>query len=245
MKKAPWPGLSFTWCPRWDSNPHELPQRFLRPPRLPFRHSGARDVPNQCNRYIEAHEGIEPNEALDRKRTAKEKGRPMDAKLSELLNHQINEELYSAYLYLIFADYYEDRGLKGFANWYMVQVQEEVAHAKILRRYLLDNDVSVKMTAIAEPDKTFSTDLEPLEAGLAHEKHITACIDRCYAAANDVHDFRAMQMLDWFVKEQGEEETNASDMIKNMKLFGSDPKGLYDLDREYQTRVFVAPTMPM
>ncbi len=245
MKKAPWPGLSLTWCPRWDSNPHELPQRFLRPPRLPFRHSGARDVPNQCNRYIEAHEGIEPNEALDRKRTAKEKGRPMDAKLSELLNHQINEELYSAYLYLTFADYYEDRGLKGFANWYMVQVQEEVAHAKILRRYLLDNDVSVKMTAIAEPDKTFSTDLEPLEAGLAHEKHITACIDRCYAAANDVHDFRAMQMLDWFVKEQGEEETNASDMIKNMKLFGSDPKGLYDLDREYQTRVFVAPTMPM
>lgn len=169
----------------------------------------------------------------------------MDAKLSELLNHQINEELYSAYLYLTFADYYEDRGLKGFANWYMVQVQEEVAHAKILRRYLLDNDVSVKMAAIAEPDKTFSTDLEPLEAGLAHEKHITACIDRCYAAANDIHDFRAMQMLDWFVKEQGEEETNASDMIKNMKLFGSDPKGLYDLDREYQTRVFVAPTMPM
>ena len=233
------------WYTIRDSNPHELPQRFLRPPRLPFRHSGARDVPNQCNRYIEAHEGIEPNEALDRKRTAKEKGRPMDAKLSELLNHQINEELYSAYLYLTFADYYEDRGLKGFANWYMVQVQEEVAHAKILRRYLLDNDVSVKMTAIAEPDKTFSTDLEPLEAGLAHEKHITACIDRCYAAANDVHDFRAMQMLDWFVKEQGEEETNASDMIKNMKLFGSDPKGLYDLDREYQTRVFVAPTMPM
>lgn len=169
----------------------------------------------------------------------------MDAKLSELLNHQINEELYSAYLYLTFADYYEDRGLKGFANWYMVQVQEEVAHAKILRRYLLDNDVSVKMLAIAEPDMTFSSDLEPLEAGLGHEKHITECINRCYAAANDVHDFRAMQMLDWFVKEQGEEETNASDMIKNMELFGSDPKGLYALDREYQARMFVAPTMPM
>ena len=60
-----------------------------------------------------------------------------------------------------------------------------------------------------------------------------------------MHDFRAMQMLDWFVKEQGEEEANASDMIKNMDLFGSDPKGLYALDREYQTRVFVASTMPM
>ena len=169
----------------------------------------------------------------------------MDAKLAELLNNQINEELYSAYLYLTFADYYEGRGLKGFANWYMVQVEEEMAHAKILRRYLLDNDADVKMLAIAQPDKEFKNDLEPLEAGLEHEKYITDCINKCYGAAYGVHDFRAMQMLDWFVKEQGEEETNASDMIKNMELFGSDPKGLYDLDREYQARVFVAPTMPM
>lgn len=169
----------------------------------------------------------------------------LDKKVGDTLNAQINKELYSAYLYLTFADYYEDRGLKGFANWYMVQVQEEIAHAKILRRYLLDNDYQVKMAAIAEPDKTFTNDLAPLQAGLEHERYITAAINECYQAAYDVHDFRTMQLLDWFVKEQGEEETNASDMIKNMKLFGSDPKGLYDLDREYQTRVFVAPTMPM
>ena len=74
---------------------------------------------------------------------------------------------------------------------------------------------------------------------------MTSLINTCYAAANDVHDFRTMQLLDWFVKEQGEEETNATDMVKNMQLFGSDPKGLYDLDREYQARTFVAPTMPM
>ena len=162
----------------------------------------------------------------------------LDKSVAELMNKQINEELYSAYLYLTFADYYEDRGLKGFANWYMVQVQEEVSHAKILRRYLLDNDVQVKMLAIAEPDKVFSDDLAPLLAGQEHERYITECINRCYAAAADVRDFRTMQ-------EQGEEETNASDMVKNMQLFGSDPKGLYDLDREYQARVFVAPTMPM
>ena len=71
----------------------------------------------------------------------------LDKNVAELMNKQINEELFSAYLYLTFADYYEDRGLKGFANWYMVQVQEEVSHAKILRRYLLDNDVQVKMPA--------------------------------------------------------------------------------------------------
>ena len=55
-----------------------------------------------------------------------------------------------------------------------------------------------------------------------------------------------MQMLDWFVKEQGEEEANARDMISNMKLFGTDPKGLYDLDREYATRTYIAQTtLPM
>ena len=87
--------------------------------------------------------------------------------------------------------------------------------------------------------------MTPLKKALAHEKLVTASIDAIYAAAYEAKDFRAMQMLDWFIKEQGEEETNASDMVKNMQLFGSDPKGLYDLDREYQARVFVAPTMPM
>ena len=143
--------------------------------------------------------------------------------VAKVLEDQINKELYSAYLYLTFADYYEDRGLKGFANWYMVQVQEETDHVKALRRYLLDNDYKPTMEAIDKPDKTFANDLEPLEAGL-----------------------RAMQMLDWFVKEQGEEEANARDMISNMKLFGTDPKGLYDLDREYATRTYIAQTtLPM
>lgn len=164
----------------------------------------------------------------------------------DVLNTQINKELYSAYLYLTFADYYEDRGLKGFANWYMIQVQEEVDHAKALRRYLLDNDCIPQMEAIAKPDKSFASDMEPLEAGLAHEEYVTSLIHHCYEVAQEAHDIRTQKMLDWFVAEQGEEETNARDMITNMKLFGSDPKGLFDLDREYQARTYVAQTaLPM
>ncbi len=169
----------------------------------------------------------------------------LDANVAEHLNNQINKELYSAYLYLTFADYYEDRGLKGYANWYMIQVEEEVSHAKILRRYLLDNGVSVKMLAIDQPDKTFENDLEPLEAGLEHEKYVTSLINECYAAAYEIHDFRTMQLLDWFVKEQGEEETSASDMISDYKLFGTTPQGLFSLDEKYQARTFTAPSMPM
>ena len=169
----------------------------------------------------------------------------LDANVSDLMNTQINKELYSAYLYLTFADYYEGRGLKGYANWYMIQVQEEVAHAKVLRRYLLDNDVDVRMLAIDQPDKTFSDDKAPLEAGLEHERYVTSLINGCYAAAFEVHDFRTMQLLDWFVKEQGEEEANATDLIKSYERFGNNSEGLYQLDREYATRAFMPPTMPM
>lgn len=159
--------------------------------------------------------------------------------VTSVLNEQINKELYSAYLYLTFADYYDDRGLKGFANWYEIQAKEETDHALAIRRYLLDNDFKPTMEAIDKPDKTFESDIEPLRAGLEHEEYVTSLIHHCYEVAHSKHDVRTMQFLDWFVEEQGEEETNARDMITNMELFGSDPKGLYDLDREYQTRTYV------
>ena len=166
----------------------------------------------------------------------------MNERVAQVLNDQINAEFYSSYLYLTFADYYEDRGLKGFANWYVIQAKEEMDHALAIRRYLLDNDFKPTMEAIAKPDKVFENHLEPLEAGLEHEEYVTGLIHNCYEVANEVHDVRAMRFLDWFVSEQGEEETNARDMITNMKLFGSDPKGLYDLDREYQARVYTQMT---
>ena len=143
----------------------------------------------------------------------------INSAVAQALEEQINAELYSSYLYLTFADYYEDRGLKGFANWYMIQVKEEADHALAIRRYLLDNDYKPTMEAIAKPDKVFENDLEPLEAGLAHEEYVTSLIHHCYEVAHEMRDIRAMQMLDWFVKEQGEEEANARDMVTNMKLF--------------------------
>ena len=169
----------------------------------------------------------------------------LNAKVRDLLNQQINKEFYSAYLYLDFSNYYERVGLDGFANWYRIQAQEERDHAMLFYDYLQNNDELVELDAIAKPDKVFTDNMGPLKAALEHERYVTSLIDTIYAAAYEVKDFRTMEFLNWFVKEQGEEETNASDMIKNMELFGSDPKGLYDLDREYQARTYVAPTMAM
>ena len=167
----------------------------------------------------------------------------MDAKVSALLNEQINKELYSAYLYLDFANYFERRGLSGFAHWYEVQAQEERDHAMLFYRYLLNNGETVTLEAIDAPKTEGKKDLDVLEAALAHEKYVTALVNDIYAAAYAVKDFRAMQFLDWFVKEQGEEEKNASDLITKMQLFGSDAKGLYMLDNELKARVYSAPSL--
>ena len=167
----------------------------------------------------------------------------MDKKVHELLNQQINKEFYSAYLYLEFSNYFKANNLDGFANWYMIQAQEERDHAILFYTYLQNESMPVTLEAIAKPDKEFDSHMAVLEAGLEHEKYVTSLINDIYGAAYDVRDFRTMQFLDWFVKEQGEEETNANDMIAKMQLFGSDPKSLYMLNQELAARVYTAPSL--
>jgi len=167
----------------------------------------------------------------------------MDKKVHELLNDQINKELYSAYLYLDFSNYFKAQGLDGFANWYMIQAQEERDHAMLFYTYLQNENQEVTLKAIAKPDKVLNSHMTVLKAGLEHEEYVTSLINDIYGAAYDVRDFRTMQFLDWFVKEQGEEETNANDLISKMELFGSDPKGLYMLNQELGARVYSAPSL--
>ena len=167
----------------------------------------------------------------------------MNERVHELLNDQINKELYSAYLYLDFSNYFKRVGLDGFANWYMIQAQEERDHAMLFYQYLQNENQIVTLKAVDKPDKEINSHMDVLLAGLEHEKYVTSLIHDIYSAAYEVRDFRAMQFLDWFVKEQGEEETNANDLITKMELFGSDPKSLYMLNQELATRVYNAPSL--
>lgn len=167
----------------------------------------------------------------------------LDKKVAALCNDQINKEFYSAYLYLDFANFYRAKGLDGFANWYEIQAQEERDHAMLFYQYLHNNGESVTLEAIAKPDKTFAALGDPLKAGLEHEEYVTSLIHNIYAAAQEAKDFRTTQFLDWFVKEQGEEEQNATDLLTKMELFGTDPKGLYMLNSELAGRVYSAPSL--
>ena len=167
----------------------------------------------------------------------------MNANVSKLLNEQINREFYSAYLYLDFANYYASVGLDGFENWYKVQAQEGRDHAMLFYQYLQNNGESVTFEAIAKPEWERGDHMTPLKKALEHEQYVTSLINGIYAAAYDDRDFRTMQLLDWFVKEQGEEEKNAADLITKMELFGTDAKGLYMLNSELKARVYVAPSL--
>lgn len=167
----------------------------------------------------------------------------MNEKVAKLINEQINKEFYSAYLYLDIANYYAAEGLDGFENWYKVQAQEERDHAMLFYQYLQNNGEQVTFEAIAKPEWEKGDNMTPLKKALEHEKYVTSLINAIYAAAYEIHDFRTMQLLDWFVKEQGEEEKNASDMITKMQLFGTDAKALYMLNSELKARVYSAPSL--
>ena len=113
----------------------------------------------------------------------------------------------------------------------------------LMRQYLYNNGEHVTLLPIEKPDKEYKTAEDPLRFALEHEKYVTGLINAIYAAADAVHDYRTMQCFDWFVKEQGEEEKNAEDLIKKYELYGADPKGLYALNQELLGRAYAAPTL--
>ena len=198
---------SFFWIHRITSE-SENPLPLL--PALPIA-----TIPSKCyNKFAEILQTLNKKEEMNM----------LDPKVAELLNTQVNKEFYSAYLYLDFANYYKDQGLDGFANWYNIQAQEERDHAMLFIQYLQNNGEKVTLESIDKPEAVLAGFEDPLKAGLEHEQYVTSLIHAIYDAAYAQKDFRTMQFLDWFVKEQGEEEKNADDLITKFNLFGHDPE---------------------
>lgn len=167
----------------------------------------------------------------------------LNPKIAQMLNEQINREFYSSFLYLDMSNFYYDHNLNGFGNWFGIQTQEEYAHAMLFLKYMQNNGEKVTLETIAAPDIKFTDFKHPLTAALEHEYFITKSINDIYAEAYTLKDFRTMQFLDWFVKEQGEEEQNTDDLVKRFELFGNDPKSLYLLDSELSARTYSPPSL--
>ncbi len=167
----------------------------------------------------------------------------LNKEVAKLLNEQITKEFYSAYLYMDMANYFSDRSLTGFENWFFVQMQEERDHALLFRQFILNNGEQVTLAAIDAPNQNYKNFREPLVLAYEHEQTVTASINNIYDVAYQVKDFKTMQFLDWFLKEQVEEEKNSDDNVKKYDLFAGDPKGLYLLDSEMKARMYNPPTL--
>jgi ferritin len=165
----------------------------------------------------------------------------LSATMEAALNGQLNKEIYSAYLYMSMSAYSSYIGLKGFANWFMVQYQEEMSHAMKFYDYISDQGGRVKLAAIDQPPTEFTSLLAMFEKTLAHEQFVTRSINELVDLAIAEKDHATNIFLQWYVTEQIEEEGNDNDIIAKLKLVGEDGNGLLMLDKELAMRVFTPP----
>jgi ferritin len=159
-------------------------------------------------------------------------GKPMQ----DAMNEQINKELFSSYLYLSMAAYFEDKNLPGFGNWMRQQVDEEREHAMKFYNFILERGGKVQLKAIDAPKTEWSTNLEVAEEVAAHEAKVTASIYALYELALKEKDYPAQVMLQWFITEQVEEEKNAAEIVANLKLIEERGTAVLMLDHRLAKR---------
>ena len=156
--------------------------------------------------------------------------------MQDAFNKQINEELYSAYIYASMANYFEHRSLKGFANWMRVQAEEELGHARRFVAFMNDRGGRVILDTVKAPRCEWETPLEVFENAYAHECHISACINDLSTMSINEKDHASHAFLEWFVTEQVEEESAADEIVQQLRLMEGAPGGLFMMDRELAQR---------
>ena len=166
----------------------------------------------------------------------------MDKTVEQALNEQINAELYSAYLYLSMSAWFTSIGMKGMATWERVQAQEERDHAMMLYDYLLSAGGKVITSEIKAPQTEWGNPKEAFEFQLAHEKDVTAAINKLMDIAQSAKDHASIARLQWFITEQVEEEENVKNILDQIALAADFPAYMYMLDKELGARVYTPPT---
>lgn len=157
-------------------------------------------------------------------------------KIETALNKQINEEIFSAYLYLSIATYFLSLNLDGFAAWMKTQAQEEMSHAMKFFNFLDEMGGRVSLLAIKEPEKNWKSPLAAFTAVSRHEQYITNCINELYRLAGSEKNNPTKIMLQWFIKEQVEEESTAAKIVFKLTQLKDSVNGLWILDKQLGAR---------
>lgn len=160
----------------------------------------------------------------------------LSKKLQEALNKQINEEYYSSYIYLAMAAYLEDGNLDGCAHWMRMQAAEEYQHAMKIFDYLIDRGGRVELREVKAPPKEWESPLAVFKASLEHEKFMTTNINKLADLCIEEKDHATNNLMQWYVSEQVEEESQVEDIVKKLQMMGADGPGLFLMDRELKSR---------
>lgn len=168
----------------------------------------------------------------------------LNEKIQQAFNKQINAELYSSYLYLSMAAYFDSINLTGAAHWMRCQAQEELVHAMKFYTFVDERGGRVILEPIEGPPTVWESPLHAFEDAYQHETKVTALINGLVDLALQERDHAANNFLQWFVAEQVEEEASTDTVVQKLKLAGSQGSGLFMIDRELGARVFTLPTTP-
>lgn len=166
----------------------------------------------------------------------------MNEKIEKMINDQMNFEFYSAYIYKAMAAYCDSIDLPGFANWFKVQVQEEMYHAEKMYNYLLERRGRPFFTQVDAPPKDWDSVKAAFEHAFEHEQIVTDRINKIMTAAIEENDHATRSFLNWFVDEQVEEEASVDAIIKQLELVKESGHGLFMLDKDKAARTFTPPT---
>ena len=160
----------------------------------------------------------------------------LNPKIQDALNRQINAELFSSYLYHSMSAYFEAEDLKGMANWMRIQAGEENGHAMRIFDFVNDRSGRVTLTAIEAPKTAWKSPLDAFEDAYKHELKITGMINDLMNLVAVEKDGAGHDFLEWFVREQVEEEAAAQLIVAQLKLVGGAGVGLYLLDQQLGQR---------
>lgn len=157
------------------------------------------------------------------------------------LNEQVNFEFYSSYVYLSMAAYAESVDLNGFANFFRVQAQEELAHAMKFYDYIFQKNGNVTLDTIPKPEMNFESIIDVFQKGYNHEQLVTSKIYKLADIASEEREHATMSLLNWFIDEQVEEENSFNSLLKRVRRSEGNPAAIYMMDDELATRVFTPP----
>jgi bacterioferritin B len=135
----------------------------------------------------------------------------------DALNEHIAREFAAEQQYIAIAVYFDDLTLPQLAGHFYRQALEERNHAMMMVRYLLDRNKVVTIPGVDAPKTAFEDAVEPVALALAQEQTVTRQISALMGLARGESDYVAEEFLQWFLKEQLEEESSMSDLLDTVK----------------------------